>query len=158
MAALISGPAFKVFFDYLVSSRSAWVTGDPVSIKQSIGILSLQERFRFSTFFWHPGWGHIPLQLQCLFLNSYSYWESFEAWLFRDQARFPRSPQSPSYTVGQWAVWAILSLGFQLSAWSPSKNSKEITDLQLPRMGSRASTYHCFYHNALKCFYSKELV
>lgn len=101
----------------------------------------------FFTFFWHPGnqWGHIPLQLQCLFLNSNTYWESFEAWLFRDQVRSPEA-HGPQFTPldSEWCDTSCHWVSnFQHEA--PSKNRKEIMDMQRPRMGSRASTYHCFF-------------
>lgn len=106
----------------------------------------------FFTFFWHPGnqWGHTSLQLPCLFLNSNSYWKSFEAWLFRDQVRSPEAhgPQVTPLDSERSETSCYWVSNFQHEA--PSKNSKEIIDMQLPRTGVKSINLPLFLSQCFK--------
>lgn len=152
MAALISEPAFKVFFDYLVSSRSAWVTGDPVSTKQSIGILSLQDRFRFSLSF-----DILEISGDTLLSNCSAFsWTAIHTENHLRRGSSGTRSDSPEAHSPQ-VTWLDSERSETSCHWvsnfqheAPSKKSKEIIDMQLPRMGVKSINLPLFLSQCFK--------
>lgn len=160
MVALISGPAIQGFLWLPSEFRSAWDTGDPVSTKQSMGILSLQERFRFSLSF-----DTLETNRGMFLSNSGAFsWIAIhtENHLRRGSSGIRSDPQKPTVTkLHRWTVSGVRHLvtGFPTFSMKPLLRTakKSLTCNCLVR-GSREPTYHCFYHNALERFYLEKLV
>lgn len=159
MVAPISGPAIQGFLWLPSEFRSAWDTGDPVSTKQSAGTLSLQERFRFSLA-WFLETNRGTFLSNC---SAFS-WIAIhtENHLRRGSSGIRSDPQKPTVTkLHCWIVSGVRHLvtGFPTFSMKPLlRTAKKSLTCNCLIQGSRAPTYHCFYHNALERFYPEELV